>query len=46
MSGSDAESSAQALERFITAQLEGLSLVVPADDVGQLARSSLTSRWR
>ncbi|WOO82360.1 uncharacterized protein LOC62_04G005854 [Vanrija pseudolonga] len=37
MSG-DAESSAQALERFITAQLEGLSLVVPSDDVEMMAR--------
>lgn len=35
---SEGESSGQALERFITAQLEALSLSVPADDVEFMAR--------
>ncbi|WRT64393.1 uncharacterized protein IL334_001325 [Kwoniella shivajii] len=39
MSSSDeAESSAQALERYIVDQLEGLSLTVPQDDVEMMAR--------
>lgn len=33
MSGSPAESSSQALERFLSAQLASLSLEVPSDDV-------------
>jgi hypothetical protein len=32
MSESPAESSSQALERFLSAQLAGLSLTVPSDD--------------
>lgn len=35
---SEGESSGQALERFITAQLEALSLTVPSDDVEFMAR--------
>lgn len=35
---SDAESSGQALERFITEQLSALSLTVPSDDVEFMAR--------
>ncbi|KAK1925704.1 hypothetical protein DB88DRAFT_484831 [Papiliotrema laurentii] len=38
MSESPAESSSQALERFLSAQLAGLSLTVPSDDVEYMAR--------
>lgn len=34
----DAEGSSQALERYITGQLAGLSLTVPEDDVQFMAR--------
>lgn len=44
MADPDAESSSQALERYITAQLAALNLDVPADDVS--AQTPLLGSWR
>jgi hypothetical protein len=44
MADHDAESSSQALERYITAQLAALDLDVPSDDVS--AQTPLLGGWR